>query len=206
MRTPHSHRKTHSTWLHTSSTKDWLSSYFWTLQEFLQDKQMKTIQVSEYTDVKVVILKHFNYSSSCFYNHTAARISIPFEPHIKWGTATLQLVPYHCCPTYGGITRWDKLTCWSNRGWPCELRWNQRKTFIYLTCSLNSHFCHDVSKMGSQHAWRKEGVDSECTYNRKQRNLTCSDVLRAKRSGRKQRLGVAKQTRRGRMKDEGDID
>lgn len=36
---------------------------------------------------------------------------------------------------------------------------------------------HGDSKMESQHAQKKESVDSESTYNRKQRNLTCSDVL-----------------------------
>ncbi len=35
---------------------------------------------------------------------------------------------------------------------------------------------HDENKMRSKHARKKGSVDSESTYNRKQRNLACSDV------------------------------
>lgn len=51
--------------------------------------------------------------------------------------------------------------------------------FIPLTCSTLRCAKADAmfeSKMGSKHARKKECADSESTYNRKQRNLTCSDV------------------------------
>ena len=53
---------------------------------------------------------------------------------------------------------------------------------------------------------RKKSVDRESTYNRKQRNLACSDVLALIEVDESRGLGDYVTHKRRRMKDEGDID
>lgn len=50
---------------------------------------------------------------------------------------------------------------------------------------------------GMKRQTEKEGIDSESTYNRKQRNLTCSEVLRPIEVDEKQRLWGCVTDKRG---------
>ena len=75
--------------------------------------------------------------------------------HIKWVPHITILVLLN----FWRVARWDKVTCWCNRGWPCELSWNQgRHNFplmLLQQVSPDPSTCHEC-KMGSRHAWKKE--------------------------------------------------